>query len=42
MKDECAGKPALEFIGPTLKMYRLRKDEHDEHAKVITKGIKQI
>ena len=43
MKDECAGKPALEFVGLRAKMYSLllNNDASDESAKMTAKGIKR-
>jgi hypothetical protein len=43
MKDECAGKPAIEFVGLRSKMYSLLldKDETNEHVKMTAKGVKR-
>jgi hypothetical protein len=43
MKDECAGKPAIEFVGLRSKMYSLllSKDESSEDVKMTAKGIKR-
>ena len=43
MKDECAGKPAIEFVGLRSKMYSLllNKDESSENVKMTAKGIKR-
>ena len=41
MKDECAGKPAIEFVGLRSKMYSLLFNKDDDDAKMTAKGIKR-
>ena len=42
-KDECAGKPAVEFVGLRSKMYSLllNSDDASENVKMTAKGIKR-